>query len=774
LVQRQEVIVQYEEGAEARVTEAVSRAGFDVALRDPKGRWLTCRIKKPYQSDWQQRMQEVASLAMEKTILSISSNLPAEQNPPRLSPARPRIPNDELWPSQRVLLDGMGAPFAWHEATGTEVVVAIIDTGIDIKHNDLCKNIWTNPGETGGGRETNKVDDDGNGYVDDVHGWNFVDDCPDVTDDDRVGHGTHCAGIIGAMGDNNTGIAGVNWKIKLMPLKVLNRDGEGNPEVLSKAIDYAIKNGAKVINLSLEFYVRRGFKEDPVKKFADAIIRAETHDLLIVSGAGDGSKQPDGLGADIDQASAARDLDHYPTMFENPNILSVLAINQFQERTSYSNFGRYSVDIGAPGGEPEDHQGILSTAPGGQYKELAGTSQAAAHASGVAALAWGRPPYRKLTATQLKELLLTHSRRVKGLRWECVSGGRIDARFLNRLEGEPIASELAKNRGLRDIHVGSIPAKRGRSRPPVVAVIDTGVDYTHPHLSSFMWTNPEESGQDREHNRKDDDHNTIIDDVYGADFSTRSKGGIYRPWGDPRDFDGHGTHIAGIIRDVAAGPGEALGPPAVRVMALKITASRAGGSLDSLLLALDYAIDHGADIINCSFGFRDLAHTGPSPPLVEILKRAQAKGIVVICSAGNHTEDLDKDLQYPACIELDNVLTVMGVGEDDVEWDSTAHGERFVYLAAPCSFVSTLPFGRFGEETGTSMSAAAVSGALVRVWQEEAPGLKTALAAKKVLLKYVRRVDNLDRRCKSSGTLDLQALSNPTNRSNLNLGAETR
>ncbi|MBI5675237.1 MAG: S8 family serine peptidase [Nitrospirae bacterium] len=294
------------------------------------------------------------------------------------------------------------------------VVIAVIDTGIDYNHSDLVGNIWTNlkeqlgdynddgcPGVCGADDdgdglidEALKVpgilafDDDENGYPDDIKGYDFYNTDNDPMD--TVGHGTHVAGIVGAHGNNGEGVTGVMWRVKLMPLKIFDVETiAGKDEVIAasdeniaEAIRYAVDNGAKVINASwgsLEYY----------RKVYDAIDYANTNGVLFVASAGNGRE--DGLGG-IDFVGDNNDLfPHYPASFDLPNIISVAATDQRDQRVPFSNYGPLSVDIAAPGVY------IWSTVPNwmstfpdfGRLETLEGASMAAAHVSGLAGLLIG-------------------------------------------------------------------------------------------------------------------------------------------------------------------------------------------------------------------------------------------------------------------------------------------------------------------------------------------------------------------------------------------------
>ncbi len=255
---------------------------------------------------------------------------------------------------------------AWAVSKGSrQVVVAVIDTGVDVNHEDLKNNMWTNPGETGKdsmGRDKalNGVDDDKNGYIDDVHGWNFVGNNNKLTD--NHGHGTHIAGIIGAEANNGRGIVGIAPEVSIMVLKYFDPQvpGADNLKNTIKSIHYAIENGAQIINYSgggLEF------SQDE----HDAVDMARKKGILFVAAAGN-------------ERSNSDKIPYYPADYGLENTISVTAFNPSQEVLSSSNWGVTSVDIAAPG------QNILSTLPGNSYGFMTGTSQATAFVSGAAAL----------------------------------------------------------------------------------------------------------------------------------------------------------------------------------------------------------------------------------------------------------------------------------------------------------------------------------------------------------------------------------------------------
>lgn len=255
---------------------------------------------------------------------------------------------------------------AWKVTHGSKnVLVAVIDTGIDVYHEDLKANLWVNAGETGldkNGKDkaTNGVDDDKNGFIDDVNGWNFVSSNSDLTD--NHGHGTHIAGIIGAQAGNQKGISGISPEVSLMIIKyydpkVTNTDNLKNT---INSINYAIKMGAQIINYS-------GGGTDYSQEEFDAVKKAEKNGILFVAAAGN-------------ERSNSDQFHYYPADYKLSNIISVTALDPSKEILSTSNFGIETVDIAAPG------QNIISTLPGNAYGFMTGTSQATAFVTGAAVL----------------------------------------------------------------------------------------------------------------------------------------------------------------------------------------------------------------------------------------------------------------------------------------------------------------------------------------------------------------------------------------------------
>jgi subtilisin family serine protease len=307
------------------------------------------------------------------------------------------VPNDPLY--NRVWgLGSIKAPQAWDTTTGSPAVtVAVIDTGIDHSHPDLSAAIWMNPGENCAGCRTDRIDNDGNGYVDDWRGWDFANDDNDPFDDN--GHGTHVAGTIGATGNNAVGITGVSWQVRTMPLKFLTAGGTGTAADAIGAILYAAQNGAQVLNNSWG-------GEEYSQALADAVASTDANGALFVAAAGND-------GSDNDVAPT------YPSSFDSPNVVSVAATDSGDDLTWFSNTGRQSVDLGAPG------ENIYSTWPGGTYRYSSGTSMAAPQVAGAAALV--KAAYPLATGVALKALLLDTVDPAASLAELTTTGGRLNA-----------------------------------------------------------------------------------------------------------------------------------------------------------------------------------------------------------------------------------------------------------------------------------------------------------------------------------------------------------
>lgn len=299
------------------------------------------------------------------------------------------VPNDPSFPS----LWGMAkiqATTAWDLAQGNGVVVAVVDTGVDHTHPDLAANIWSNMDEISG----NGIDDDGNGYVDDVRGWNFVSNTN--TPLDGHSHGTHVSGTIAAVGNNNVGVIGVAPLAKIMAVKGLGDDGSGYDSDLAQGIVYAADNGADIINMSWG-----GTGDSPV--IEEAIQYAHSVGVILVAAAGNSA-------IDASQFLPAK----------YASVITVSAFNSADVMASFSNFGT-KIDVAAPG------VSILSTVPGGYYSSFNGTSMASPHVAGLAALLLSQRP--ALTNEQVRQSLRQTADDVGAAGFDTQSGyGRINAR----------------------------------------------------------------------------------------------------------------------------------------------------------------------------------------------------------------------------------------------------------------------------------------------------------------------------------------------------------
>lgn len=305
-------------------------------------------------------------------------------------------PNDIYYPEQWYLRQ-IGMPFAWEQTTGgPDVVVAVIDSGVDINHPDLRDNIWRNPAEVAG----DGIDNDGNGFTDDTHGWDFIENTNDPRPDatppysrTALHHGTVVAGVIGAVGNNVTGVAGISWRTKIMPLRVLDGQGQGDVNQVSDAIEYATANGATIINLS---FVGEGFSQ----RLESALARAAASGVIIVVAAGN---SVDAAGHDLDSTPL------YPVCYDmtaSENwIIGVTAMDHIDQRAPHANYGARCVDVAAPGYNFystqvfDDRRGLTEAYGGG----WSGTSLATPVVAGVAALVKGLN--RSLTAVQVSEIL---------------------------------------------------------------------------------------------------------------------------------------------------------------------------------------------------------------------------------------------------------------------------------------------------------------------------------------------------------------------------------
>lgn len=286
---------------------------------------------------------------------------------------------------------------AWKTTTGSEdVVVAVLDTGVDFNHVDLSENMWFRPAGL------SPYSDPQLGRINDVYGFDGTADLPDPMDDN--GHGTHCAGIIGAVGDNGEGIAGVNWRVKIMPLKFLGRNGSGDASDAIAAINYAIERKNSGVNIRV---ISASWGSIRRSKALEATISAagEAGILFVAAAGNDGSNN--------DRRP------HYPSNYDLPNVISVAAMDRNDALASFSNFGAKTVHIAAPGKD------IISTWIGNDYREASGTSMATPFVSGVAALIIAKEP--NISVADLRSRLLNSVDKLTALDGKVASGGRLNA-----------------------------------------------------------------------------------------------------------------------------------------------------------------------------------------------------------------------------------------------------------------------------------------------------------------------------------------------------------
>ncbi|MEN3327917.1 MAG: hypothetical protein V7638_2724, partial [Acidobacteriota bacterium] len=416
--QRQQMFVPGEVLVRYRTEPMAKSKGASMRIAAHDGRLFSIDLKRTHGSDLLPGLR-LARVAPEETLDAVA----ALRQQPDVLDAEPNYilkadvtPNDARF-NEQYALPLIGAPQAWDTRTGStgagRVVIGVIDQGIDFNHPDLAANIWINPGETPG----NNVDDDGNGFKDDVRGFNFVDNngstfSGQATED----HASHVSGIAGAVGNNGIGVAGVNWSVGLMSLRFLDEDGFGNTSDAIDAIQYArtMRNlwvttgGTKGANIRVLNASFGGALFS--QQFLDAINQANTAGLLFVAAAGN-----------VDNGTIEPNNDlvpHFPSNFDAPNIISVAASNSADALAGFSHFGARTVDIAAPG------SAILSTTPNNTYSSFSGTSMAAPQVSGAAALLWAQNP--NLTVQQVKNVLMADGSVITGFADKILSQRRLN------------------------------------------------------------------------------------------------------------------------------------------------------------------------------------------------------------------------------------------------------------------------------------------------------------------------------------------------------------
>jgi subtilisin family serine protease len=317
------------------------------------------------------------------------------------SPNDPSFANGDQWHLNNLGQAGglagadIHATEAWSiRNSASNIIVAVIDSGIRLSHQDLTNNLWTNPGEIAG----NGLDDDGNGYVDDVHGINTVGQTMSGNPNDDFGHGTHVSGIIGASGNNGVGVSGVAWKVRIMPCKFLDGSGNGSFADLVEGLNYAILKGAKVINLSIESSVSNA-------ALSNAFESVRSAGIIVTAAAGNS-------GTDNDV------FPKYPASFPMDNIVTVTATTRTDDQAF--NYGATSVHLGAPGVSIFSTRNLSDSS----YTSDSGTSFAAPCVAGAAALLLAEFP--GLTYRQIIDRLLGTVDPLPSLAGRCITGGRLN------------------------------------------------------------------------------------------------------------------------------------------------------------------------------------------------------------------------------------------------------------------------------------------------------------------------------------------------------------
>jgi len=359
-------------------------------------------------------------------------------------------------------MNDIGVVQGWQRSRGSQnMIVAVIDSGVDYTHEDLAQGIWHNPGETGvdaQGRQksSNGVDDDNNGFIDDQIGWDFV------TDDNRPydltvsessilagggnpGHGTHCAGVVGARASNGKGVVGVAPNITIMALRGLSEKGQGDTAGLIRAIKYAVDNGAKVLSNSWGGEGEDGPENQALR---DSVAYAEARGVLFIVAAGNGRAGANCPGTPADCVPRGFDIDTdtkpvWPAAFNMSNMITVAAIASNNELGSFSNFGQNKVHIAAPGVK------VMSTVPGNDYSDTVlrspmiiailrmlgqqnptwdGTSMATPHVAGAAALYWSLHPNKSMY--EVRQALLNSATYVPALNGKITTAGKLSVSSL--------------------------------------------------------------------------------------------------------------------------------------------------------------------------------------------------------------------------------------------------------------------------------------------------------------------------------------------------------
>lgn len=386
-----------------------------------------------------------------------------------LAPNDPEYQHGMLWGLHNLGQNGgttdadVDAPEAWnYQSLAGEVIVAVIDSGIRVTHEDLADNLWINDREIA----DNGKDDDRNGYIDDIHGINALDDNSDLTD--AMGHGTHIAGIIGATGNNGKGTVGVAWRVKLMTCKFLDQFGDGSVSDAIQCLDYARAKGAHIVNISW-------VNSENSSSLRSAFSRLRTAGILVAAAAGNGSQDVDSIPV-------------YPPNYGLDNVITVTATTRTDALAGYANFGRNTVDLAAPGSD------IYAPWRGGdqEYAYYNGTSMATPFVAGALALLQAQEPGS--TYKQRIQRLLDTVDPIPALADKCQTGGRLNLHraLANGLSAAFIASPtngpLPLSVAFRDDTVGSVTERRWDFGDNTPVSLETHPQHTYTLEGDFIVT----------------------------------------------------------------------------------------------------------------------------------------------------------------------------------------------------------------------------------------------------------------------------------------------
>lgn len=365
------------------------------------------------------RLDLDGTLSVEEAVEQISKDPRVEYAEPNYLVYPSTMPNDTLFSQQWSLMNtgafGVGKPgadinatSAWDLTTGSnDLVVMVLDTGCDTSHPDLAPNVWVNAREVPG----NGVDDDGDGYVDDRNGWNYVTNSPNTFDDPNTDwHGTHVSGTIGAAGNNSLGITGIAWRVKILNMKFIG-SGSGSTADAVRAINYAIDQKKRGVNIRVINASWGG--PGSSESLKSAIAAAGNAGILFVCAAGNGGI--DNIGNDLGLVP------NYPASWsaQIPSIIAVAAVDSSDNYVAFSNYGFETVQVAAPG------VNTFSTIPGAQYGYGVGTSMSTPHVTGVASLLFSREP--SLTPSQARQRIVSTADPLPTLAGLLESSGRVNA-----------------------------------------------------------------------------------------------------------------------------------------------------------------------------------------------------------------------------------------------------------------------------------------------------------------------------------------------------------